>query len=621
MPFRQAGTPGLAGALKRIARVGLRWLDALPDERTRHQDHRYRTPHDLQLTPAQPLKVLMVGSCLIESLYYAARGLGHQVELVTFNHLVELPQKSAEQVAGYDFQLVQLSVRALIRDQMYFNLRYDDVAAHQAVYEQARGALEQALAAAMAYNSRHGVLTFVSNFLVPQQNPLGRLLPRYDLRNPMYLVETLNRDLDQLVAGYANAHLLDADQISATFGRMYHQEDHVCSTNHGSVLNDFDLPLDENRIQPARSVSLLFDVRRERYLKALFNEMEALHRTVTQRDQVKLVVTDLDDTLWRGVAAESGIGNIEGWPLGLTEALAFLKKRGLLLAILSKNDEAKIAALWDGHFEGLLALEDFAFHRINWRPKVEGMAEILAEANLLPRSVVFVDDNPVERAAMAAAFPDMRILGAEPYDLRRILLWAAETQVAAISAESSARTQMVQAHAKRSAAGQRLSREDFLASLALQVRRRRIASVKDTAFARAFELLNKTNQFNTTGRRWTHPEMLALFRGGGTLYGFDVEDRYCSHGLVGVGVVRGPRIEQFVLSCRVVGLDVEIAMIAEICRLMRDAGHATLEAAATDTDANLLSRDLYARAGFTLSAGGWTLSPKNRVWTPHHVSL
>ncbi len=608
-------------AIKRAARAGLRWLEALPDDRTRHQDYRYRTPHDLQVTPARPLKVLMVGSCLTESLYHAARGLGHEVDLMTFNHLAELPDKPAEAVAAYDFQLVQLSMRALVREEIHFNLGYDDLAAHQALYEQARGLLAPMLAEAMAYNSRHGLLSFVSNFLVPQQNPLGRLLPRYDMRNPVHLVETLNRDLAGLIGGYANAYLLDADQVSATLGRMYHQEDHVCSTNHGSVLNDFDVLLDRDRIRPARPVGALFDVRRERYLRALCSEMEALHRTISRSDAVKLVVVDLDDTLWRGVAAEGGVGEMEGWPLGLAEALAFLKKRGVLLAILSKNDEATVAAVWDGHFRGRLALGDFAFRRIDWRPKAEGMAAILAEARLLPRNVVFVDDNPVERAAVAAAFPGIRILGEEPYDLRRILLWAAETQTAEITAESAARTQMMQAQAERSAAGERLSRADFLASLELQVRRRVIDRVGDASFARALELLNKTNQFNTTGRRWSHAELAALFRAGGVLVGFEVQDRYARYGLVGLGVVRGARIEQFVLSCRVVGLDVEIAMVAETCRLVRAAGHPAVEALTAETDANRLSRDLYLRAGFTAHRERWRLSSHEQVPAPTHVSV
>ena len=226
------------------------------------------------------------------------------------------------------------------------------------------------------------------------------------------------------------------------------------------------------------------------------------------------------------------------------------------------------------------------------------MREILAETNLLPRSVVFVDDNPVEREAVARAYPDMRVLGEEPLFLRRILLWSPETQTAVVTAESAARTEMIQAQAERTAAAGEVSREAFLATLDIEVEGRRITDLADPAFPRAFELINKTNQFNTTGRRWTQAELKALFESGGVLHAFDVADRFSRYGLVGVVIVQGPAILQMVMSCRVVGLDVELAMVGEVLRDLRAAGVSEVSALAAETDANKLSRDLWARTGF-----------------------
>ena len=466
------------------------------------------------------------------------------------------------------------------------------------------------------------MLTFVCNFLVPQQNPMGRLLPRYDLRNPVYFVEELNRRLDAAVRARPNAHVLDIDAVSATFGRMYHQDDSVWVTAHGSYFADYDVGQDQHRITPPRPLSEVYAFRPSEFLWSVVNELEALYRSVRQLDQVKLVVFDLDDTLWRGVPAETGeFGSAEGWPLGLMEALTFLKARGVLLALLSKNDEARITALWDGHFLGRLTLDDFAVRRVNWRPKAENMAEILEATNLLPRSVVFVDDNPVERAAMAEAYPDMRILGEEPLHLRRILLWAAETQTATITNESAARTAMVQAHGERSAARRKLSREEFLATLELMVTPGVITDVTTPGFGRALELLNKTNQFNTTGRRWSHAELAALFADGGRLMTFEVADRFSRYGLVGVIVIEGATLAQMVMSCRVVGLDVELAMLAEACRTLTAEGRERIVALAQDTDANLLSRDLFARAGFEAGEDGWTRSLSEPAAAPAHVAL
>src|SRR5207248_10190921 len=134
-----------------------------------------------------------------------------------------------------------------------------------------------------------------------------------------------------------------------------------------------------------------------------WTELVAMYRTIRHVDQVKLVLVDLDDTMWRGVAAEEAEASSmarEGWPLGFAEALMFLKRRGVLLGIVSKNDEGRVRELWRRIYGDLIRLEDFAVRRINWQPKAENVEEILAQVNLLPKSVVYIDDNPVERAAI-----------------------------------------------------------------------------------------------------------------------------------------------------------------------------------------------------------------------------
>ena len=126
--------------------------------------------------------------------------------------------------------------------------------------------------------------------------------------------------------------------------------------------------------------------------------------------------------------------------------------------------------VWSQVFGPKLKIEDFAAVRINWEPTAVNMAALLETMNLTPRSVVFVvDDNPVERAAMKAAFPDIRVLDGDHYYWKRILLWSAETQVAGISAESSRRTEMIQAQTERETTRGQLSREDFLRSLDLTI--------------------------------------------------------------------------------------------------------------------------------------------------------
>jgi FkbH-like protein len=321
------------------------------------------------------------------------------------------------------------------------------------------------------------------------------------------------------------------------------------------------------------------------------------------------VIVDIDDTLWRGVAAERTDSlpytMLEGWPLGFAEALGYLHRRGVLLAIVSKNDEARVTEIWNRIYGGRLTFDDFAVRKINWRSKADNIEEILRQINLLPYSVIFIDDNPAERAAVAAAFPGIRTFGSNPLVWRRILLWSPETQVATITSESASRTEMIQAQITREEHRQRLSRDEFLKSLDLKLNLFEIDGVAHRAFPRVLELINKTNQFNTTGKRWTEQECMAAFAAGCRFLAFEVEDRFTAYGLVGVIVVKGACIAQFVMSCRVAGMDVEIAAVAEVARLLGREGQNTVWGSMVETPLNLLCRDLYKRCGFVEADGEW----------------
>ena len=135
--------------------------------------------------------------------------------------------------------------------------------------------------------------------------------------------------------------------------------------------------------------------------------------------------------------------------MGFIEALLYLKKRGILLAIVSKNDEQFIVSNWQKIVQGQIALTDFAVRKINFRSKVDNLAEILREMNLRPQNAVMIDDNPVERAAIQAGLPGVRVLGSHLYYLKRILLWSSETQQSVITRESGRKTEMIQAQLQR----------------------------------------------------------------------------------------------------------------------------------------------------------------------------
>ena len=589
-------------------------------------DELYRCPRDLALTDTPLRRVLIVGSCLVEGWENIFRVSTPPCDgdYVLFNNVGQVPEPPRP-LAEYDFQIVQVSLRAVLPEGAYFRLSYSDPSAYRQLFEETRERVARSLEALMRWNREAGLLTFACNFIVPQQNPMGRLLPRYDLRNMVYFIEKLNEALAEELARYDNAFLFDLDQIVATYGRRSFQDDVAWHGNHGGALSDFEQERDRERLEAIGPMSEVYPVRTAEYLGYFWNELVAMYRTVRQIDQVKLVIVDLDDTMWRGVAAEltSYSGDvIEGWPLGLVETLGYLKRRGVLLAIVSKNDERRANEIWSMIVgENRLSLGDFAVRKINWRPKADNIEEILREVNLLPRSVVFIDDNPAERFAVQSAFPDIRTFGPNPYLWRRILLWSPETQVAVINAEAAGRTEMVQAQIKRETERKQLSREEFLATLGVEITLFEIADVADPAFQRALELINKSNQFNTTGKRWTAEEAKRFFLDRGRFIVFEVKDRFTAYGIVGVAIVEGTRIEQFVMSCRVAGLDVEIAVIAELLAGFHSRGVPNAFAVLRETDANSLCRDLYARCGFVRDDDGALVRATAGLVSPAHAQL
>jgi FkbH-like protein len=251
------------------------------------------------------------------------------------------------------------------------------------------------------------------------------------------------------------------------------------------------------------------------------------------------------------------------------------------------------------------------------------MAEILRELNLQPGNAVMIDDNPSERAAMQAALPKVRVLGKHLYYLKRVLLWSAETQQRAISAESTRRTEMMHAQSRRDSVRRELSQEQFLQSLNLRASISRLRSTSDLHMSRALELFNKTNQFNTTGERYTLEDCHRRFAAGYELYVGTAEDRFTQYGLITAAWMLRNCIDHVVMSCRALGLGLEDALLAYLTTRLADPT-ASLLARFQRTDVNLACREVYSRNGFTQVVENpilWARSLENPMRCPGHVSM
>lgn len=326
----------------------------------------------------------------------------------------------------------------------------------------------------------------------------------------------------------------------------------------------------------------------------------------------KCVVLDLDETLWGGVLGEEGAGGIrlgEQSPgseyVEFQQWLATLPARGILLAVASKNNEADALEVIRGHDAMVLREDAFAARRINWLPKHENVASIAAELGIGTDALVFVDDNPDERALMRRMLPEVLTvdLPAEPSAYRAALEALPQLRTLRVTAEDGARAAAYQARRARQAARPAgASMEDHLRSLEI---RAAVADATEATLPRVAQLFERTNQFNLTTRR--HDAALLRARaaiGGWRLWTLRAADRFSDHGLVGAALVRahGPEwtVESLLLSCRAIGFGLETALLARICAAARDAGAATLRGEFVPTPRNAPAADFWPRHGFAL---------------------
>ncbi|MCK4178056.1 HAD-IIIC family phosphatase [Aciditerrimonas ferrireducens] len=549
------------------------------------------------LVPPRPepehLRVEIVGSCVAESFaasipWIAAQvDIAAEVNLVTHNHPVPVCRSHPDP----DLQIVIPPFRYMHpgRTTNFFwwersEDRFLECAEHMNSYldEVAKG-----------LPARY---RFVTNFLEPLFNPLGSEIEDDSLGNFKVFVARLNERLASWCASHENTFMVDADALAASVGH-FHTDDGISAFfSHRGVLTPNDDPILQIRgIENPYPMAASFAVNPLAWYAALFCHVLQRRTTLLATDPVKLVITDLDGTLWRGVIAEhtpdQDFGLWEAEPFAYAEALQILRRRGILLAIASKNDEAFVRAHWDEFksrgsdpvaLESDLSLDDFVMAKISFRPKSESVREILAATNISAANTVFIDDNPLEREEVQAAFPEIRTLGAEMHYLRRELLWSPYTQRSSLTKEDAERTALTR---RRISFHQVSSSADggagYLATLRLELRAGAVADPGTPEVERCLQLINKTNQWTINGRRLDRPTLERRLAAGQLALFGEVRDIHGSHGIVVAGLLDPAEriLTHLVVSCRVIGMGIDEAFAATLCDVF---GELRVEAEATE---------------------------------------
>jgi FkbH-like protein len=331
----------------------------------------------------------------------------------------------------------------------------------------------------------------------------------------------------------------------------------------------------------------------------------------------RVLVLDLDNTLWGGVVGDDGPDGIvigEG-PDGEAYAdfqsfVAALRERGMLLAVASKNDMQAARQPFEQRREMRLRLEDFAAFVADWRRKPEQIAEIAGTLGLGLDAILFADDNPAECAEVEQALPEVSTVCLDCPAAEQVgrLAGSVRLELASLSREDEQRQR---SYAARAGAAELQAKaetlEDFWQSLQM---RARVRALDAGSIDRAAQLVQKTNQFNLTLRRHSREVIERLAADGGSLCRtLELEDRFADHGMIGLAIALESEddpqtavIDTFVMSCRVIGRTAETHMLAHLSAAALERGFARMRGVYVPGPRNGLVADLYPQLGFRACA-------------------
>jgi FkbH-like protein len=406
----------------------------------------------------------------------------------------------------------------------------------------------------------------------------------------IYQVRKLNYTLMQIALQKSNLFIWDLAALEHTLGRS------VCFDTTLYVSGDMVLSLD---VLPA-AASRIMDV-----IGAAEGQIK------------KCLILDLDNTLWGGVIGDDGLENIQlGHGLGIgkvfTELQHWIKKlkdRGIILAVCSKNDEAVAKEPFEQHPDMVLTLEDIAVFMANWDNKADNIRRIQSILNIGFDSMVFLDDNPAERALVRTQIPGIRVpeLPEDPALYVEYLGSLNLFETASYAAADAARTQQYHAEARRAALQQTFTGEaDFLKSLAM------VSQVKGFdgfTLPRVAQLSQRSNQFNLRTVRYTEEDVRRLAADPGyEIFSFTLSDTFGDHGLIAVLILKKQDretlfIDTWLMSCRVLQRGMEHFTLNTIVAYAQEKGFKRIIGEYIPTAKNQMVAAHYPHLGFVPLSG------------------
>jgi FkbH-like protein len=425
----------------------------------------------------------------------------------------------------------------------------------------------------------------LNNFLLPLYSSRGILENKqdYGIRTA---INHLNNMLEDFAKNDSQLFIFDINSFAAKEG-------------HNSIIDNKINYLADMKLSPPAIISLAEEY--QSYILPLMSMTK------------KCIILDLDNTLWGGVVGEDGISNLklgpekEGKPFyDFQKRLLELSERGIILAINSKNNRDDAIEVLKNHPYMLLREDNFAAIKINWEDKVRNIKEIATELELGIDSFVFIDDDKTNREFVRQMLPEVFVveLPRDPCDYVKTLESLKIFNSFAITKEDLEKKDMYLSQKKRNELKENISDlTSFLRELNLELT---LVDVDEFNLPRASQLTQKTNQFNLTTKRYTEENLKNFLNTGNYLLKIiQVRDRFGDYGITGLAIIKKLdsetwEIDTFLLSCRILGKEIEFAFLQELVNKARKENIKKINAVFIQTLKNMPAANFLRDAGFDL---------------------
>jgi FkbH-like protein len=590
----------LAEVLPRLIIPGLDYTSALVLHRALEQVSQNVRLHERET------RIAVLGSfttsqlvSLLELYLSAARvkAVVHEAEYGTFRQEVLDPESDL-----YAFRPDFLILATCYRDLGHVPALNDD---RQEVDRKVRAEVADWARLHRTAHERLGCQIIQNNFELPPWRTLGNHETRHPSGFARY-VALVNLALQDAAPSFVTIH--DIDQLAATWGRSTWGDERF--------FHHAKLPCGpEQLVDYAHSLSSL-----------ILAQLGVVR---------KCLVLDLDNTLWGGVIGDDGLGGIrlgQGDPeseafVSFQRYVKALERRGVILAVCSKNTESVAREVFEKHPEMVLRLDDISCFVANWDDKATNLARIANQLNIGLSSLVFVDDNRAERAIVRRLRPEVAVpeLPVDPADYVMALERHRFFQPLTLSTEDLQRTGYYRADAAREVAESSAEDvDDFLRTLDMSAR---VGPIRTATLERSVQLIHRSNQFNLTTRRHSAAEVQAMLEDDSWLTcTVSLRDRFGDNGLISVLLAKYRddtlEIDTWLMSCRVLKRGVEQFLLSHLLGIAKRRSITTIRGDFIPTAKNALVQDHYLNLGFSRIDGDdsgrtvWELHVDERLNTP-----